>query len=70
MPFRVSSGPSVGRTIIVSHSAAEALRLFRALQDEGAENVEISHLEKGELSIEEVVALAADEPTLGREATP
>lgn len=62
MPFRVSSGPSVGRAIVVSHTAREALRLYRALKEGGAENVEVNHLERGELSIEEIEAIAASEP--------
>ncbi|PZQ13624.1 MAG: hypothetical protein DI565_13865 [Ancylobacter novellus] len=61
MPYRVSSGPAEGRTIIVAHSAQEALSLYRMLQEQGAENLDIGHLERGPLTINEVSAIAATE---------
>ena len=62
MPFRVSSGPSVGRTIVIAHNATEALRIYRMLKEQSAPHLEISHLERGELSFHEVEAMAEAEP--------
>ena len=58
MPFRVSSGPAVGRTIVIAHSAIKALRIYRMLKEQSAKNLEISHLELGELSLHEIEAMA------------
>lgn len=69
MPYRVSCGPSVGRTIIVSHSASEALQLFRQLEVEDAENIEISHLELGALSLEQIEEAAKQEAARPGEMT-
>ena len=70
LPFRVSSGPSVGRTIVIAHNATEALRIYRMLKDQNALNLEISHLERGELSFFEVEAIAEAEPRQQSNANP
>ncbi|MBM7851473.1 hypothetical protein JOD31_001698 [Methylopila capsulata] len=59
----MSCGASVGRTTIIEHSAKAALHRVRQLQDEGQENIVVSHLEKGELTILELEAAAAEDAT-------
>ena len=69
MAYRVSSGPAEGRTVIVAHSAQEALSLYRMLQEQGAETLDIGHLERGPLTMEEVLAIAATEADPGPETS-
>lgn len=61
MPYRISCGPSENRTVLVSHSAAEALGVFRRLLKDGEKDVEIGHLEFGPLSVGGTEVLAAGE---------
>lgn len=61
MPFRLSCGPDYRRTVIVSRSASEALKLYEALEAEGHENVEVARLDAPDFGLDDLRRLADEE---------